>query len=93
MAADCGFELKNRGVAIFRFGGKFFYFFFVSLGVGHFSHILVGGVIFLFFLSFLLYFLFRGVAMVSLWPGAVKTEYIQVLISCHISFHVKLKII
>ena len=31
--------------------------------------------------------------MVSLWPGAVKTEYIQVLISCHISFHVKLKII
>ena len=83
MAADCGFELKNRGVAIFRFGGKKSYF----------SHILVGGVIFLFFLSFLLYFLFRGVAMVSLWPGAVKTEYIQVLISCHISFHVKLKII
>ena len=92
MAADCGFELKNRGVAIFRFGGKKSYFF-VSLGVGHFSHILVGRVIFLFFLSFLLYFLFRGVAMVSLWPGAVKTEYIQVLISCHISFHVKLKII
>ena len=56
-------------------------------------YILVGRVIFLFFLSFLLYFLFRGVAMVSLWPGAVKTEYIQVLISCHINFHVELKII
>ena len=92
MAADCGFELKNRGVVIFLMFWKKNYFY-LSLGVGHFSHILVGGVIFLFFLSFLLYFLFRGVAMVSLWPGAVKTEYIQVLISCHISFHVKLKII
>ena len=35
----------------------------------------------------------HNVAMVSLWPGAVKTEYIQVLISCHINFHVELKII
>ena len=26
----------------------------------------------------------RGVAMVSLWPGAVKTEYIQVLLPCNI---------
>ena len=92
MAADCGFELKNRGVAIFRFGGNFFYFFLFLWGLAIFSYF-GGGVIFLFFLSFLLYFLFRGVAMVSLWPGAVKTEYIQVLISCHISFHVKLKII
>ena len=92
MAADCGFELKKRGVAFFVLEEQNLIFF-LSLGVGHFSHILVGGVIFLFFLSFLLYFLFRGVAMVSLWPGAVKTEYIQVLISCHVSFHVKLKII
>ena len=36
MAADCGFELKNRGVAIFRFGGNFFYFFLFLWGLAIF---------------------------------------------------------
>ena len=87
MAADCGFELKNRGVAFFRFGGKNLICFFLwGIYIGGESH-------FSFLFILLLYFLFRGVAMVSLWPGAVKTEYIQVLTSCHINFHVELKII